>query len=94
MKSLRLCVHNHAPKEVAVRLALDQQVADQLGGGDIGGSSEEGLSEHWQGFYGRTALDVVCVDLPRNAAALEMRAKKVVAIEIRDVRRAALSIAC
>ena len=33
---------------LVARLALDQQAADQLGGEDAGGASEEGLGEGWE----------------------------------------------
>jgi hypothetical protein len=40
--AIRLRLHNHAPKEVAIGLAFHQQAADELGGDDLGGAGEEG----------------------------------------------------
>jgi hypothetical protein len=42
---IRLCFHNHAPKQRAIRLPFHQQAADQLGGNLLGGAGEEGLRE-------------------------------------------------
>jgi hypothetical protein len=42
---IRLRFHNHAPQQLAIRLALHQQAADQLGGDLLGGAGEEGLRE-------------------------------------------------
>ena len=39
------CFHNHAPEQLAIRLAFHQQAADQLGGNLLGGAGEEGLGE-------------------------------------------------
>ena len=54
---IRLRFHNHAPQQLAIRLALHQQAADELGGDDLGGAAEEGLGEvlggrggYWCGF--------------------------------------------
>jgi|GEM_PF-3098415 len=38
-------LHNHAPQQLAIRLALHQQAADQLGGNQLSGTAEEGLGE-------------------------------------------------
>ncbi len=35
-------------KQLAIRLALDQQAADELGGDDLGGTGEEALGELWE----------------------------------------------
>jgi len=44
---LGICLrfHNHAPQQLAVGLALEQQAADELGGNLRGGAGEEGLGE-------------------------------------------------
>jgi len=42
---IRLRFHNHAPQQLPIGLALDQQAADQLGGDDLSGAGEERL---WQ----------------------------------------------
>ena len=42
---IRLRFHSHAPQQLAIRLALHQQAADQIGGGDLGGAGEEGVGE-------------------------------------------------
>jgi len=39
---IRLRFHNHAPQRLAIRLALHQQAADELGGDDLGGAGVEG----------------------------------------------------
>jgi len=49
---IRLRFHNHAPQQLAIRLALHQQAADQLGGNELGGAGEEGLRECWEGLGG------------------------------------------
>jgi len=38
-------VHNHAPQQLAIGLALHQQAADQVGGNLLGGAGEEVLGE-------------------------------------------------
>ena len=40
---IRLRFHNHAPQQLAIRLALHQQATDALGGNDLIGVSEEGV---------------------------------------------------
>ena len=42
---IRLRFHNHAPQQLAIRLALHQQAADELGGNLLGGAGEEGVGE-------------------------------------------------
>ena len=42
---IRLRFHNHAPQQLAIRLALHQQAADEIGGNQLGGAGEEGLGE-------------------------------------------------
>jgi len=53
---IRLRFHNHAPQQLAIRLALHQQAADQLGGNELGGAGKEGLGERvwecWEGLGG------------------------------------------
>ena len=43
--AIRLRFHNHAPQQLAIRLALHQQAADELGGNQLGGAAEEGVEE-------------------------------------------------
>ena len=52
--AIRLSFHNHAPQQLAIRLALHQQAADELGGDDLGGAGEEALGEELgeRGGYG------------------------------------------
>ena len=48
---IRLRFHNHAPQQLAIRLAFHQQAADELGGDDLSWTSEEGLGRDrkcWQ----------------------------------------------
>jgi len=46
---IRLRFHNHTPQQLAIRLALHQQAADELGGNLLGGAGEEGWGEMlWQ----------------------------------------------
>jgi len=54
---IRLRIHNHTPQQLANRLALHQQAADQLGGDDLGRAGEEGWWEvtggrggYWSGL--------------------------------------------
>ena len=47
---IRLRFHNHAPQQLAIRLALHQQAADEVGGNLLGGAAEEGVGE--VGGYG------------------------------------------
>ena len=42
---IRLRFHNHAPQQLAIRLALHQQAADELGGNLLGGAGEERLGQ-------------------------------------------------
>ena len=42
---IRFRFHNHAPQQLAIRLAFHQQAADELGGNLLGGAGEEGLGE-------------------------------------------------
>jgi len=42
---IRLRFHNHAPQQLAIRLALHQQAADELGGNLLGGAGVEGVGE-------------------------------------------------
>ena len=42
---IRLRFHNHAPQQLAIRLALHQQATDEFGGNLLGGAAEEGLGE-------------------------------------------------
>ena len=42
---IRLRFHNHAPQQLAIRLAFHQQAADELGGNQLGGAAEDGLGE-------------------------------------------------
>ena len=49
---IRLRFHNHTPQQLAIRLALHQQAADQIGGDDLGGAGEEGLGEVLDGRGG------------------------------------------
>ena len=51
--AIRLRFHNHAPQQLAIRLALHQQAADQLGSNQLGGAGEEGLGEGWEVLGGR-----------------------------------------
>jgi len=37
--------HNHAPNQLAIRLALHMQAADELGGDDLDRVSKEGRGE-------------------------------------------------
>ena len=54
---IRLRFHNHAPQQLAIRLALHQQAADEVGGDLLRGAAEEGVGEvlggrggYWSGF--------------------------------------------
>ena len=49
---IRLRFHNHAPQQLAIRLALHQQAADEVGGNQLGGAGEEGLGEVLGGLGG------------------------------------------
>jgi hypothetical protein len=54
---LRLAIglrfHNHAPEQLAIRLAFHQKAADQVRGDLLGGAGEEGLGEGWEALGGR-----------------------------------------
>jgi len=50
---IRLRLHNHAPQQLAIRLALHQQAADQLGGNELGGAGEQGWGEMVWELLGR-----------------------------------------
>ena len=50
---IRLRFHNHAPQQLAIRLAFHQQAADEVGGNLLGGAGEEGLGECWVVLVGR-----------------------------------------
>jgi len=39
---IRLRFHKYAPQQLAIRLALHQQAADELGGNELGGAGSEG----------------------------------------------------
>jgi len=56
---IRLHFHNHAPQQLAIGLAFHQQAADQLGGDQLGGASEEGLGKvlGGRGGYGSGLVD-------------------------------------
>jgi len=45
---IRLHFHHHTPQQLAIRLALHQQAADELGGDQLGGAGEEGLGKGWE----------------------------------------------
>ena len=49
---IRLGFHNHAPQQLAIRLALHQKAADELGGNLLGGAAEEGVGEVLGGLGG------------------------------------------
>jgi len=49
---IRLRFHNHAPQQLAIRLALHQQAADELGGNELGGADKEELREMVWGRLG------------------------------------------
>ena len=51
---LGICLrfHNHAPQQLAMRLALHQQAANEVRGNLLGGAGEEGLGESWEVVYG------------------------------------------
>ena len=61
---IRLRFHNHAPQQLAIRLALHQQAADELGGNLLGGAGEEGLGEvlGGRGGYGGGFCEEVLSD--------------------------------
>jgi len=46
---IRLRFHNHAPQQLTIGLAFHQQAADELGGDDLGGASEEDGGRCWEG---------------------------------------------
>lgn len=43
--AIRLGFHNHAPQQIALGLALDQQAADEARGNQFHGTGEEGMVE-------------------------------------------------
>ena len=48
---IRLRFHNHAPQQLAIRLGLHQQAADEVGGNLLGGAGVEGVGEVcWEGL--------------------------------------------
>ena len=49
---IRLGFNNHAPEQLAIRLAFHQQATDEVGGDQLGRAGEEGLGERWEGVYG------------------------------------------
>ena len=49
---IRLRFHNRAPQQLAIGLAFHQQAADEVGGNQLGGASEEGLGEGWEVLAG------------------------------------------
>jgi hypothetical protein len=49
---IRLRFHNHAPRQLAIGLAFQQQAADELGGNLLGGAGEEGVREVLRGRGG------------------------------------------
>ena len=49
---IRLRFHNRAPQQLAIRLALHQQAADELGGNLLGGAAEDGLVKYWEDVVG------------------------------------------
>ena len=51
---IRLRFHNDAPQQLAIGLAFHQQAADEVGGDNLSGASEEGLGEvgEWRGGLG------------------------------------------
>ena len=44
---IRLRLHNHAPEQAAVVLALHQQTADEVGGDQLGRACKESLGKGW-----------------------------------------------
>jgi hypothetical protein len=42
---ISLRFHNHAPQQLAIRLAFHQQAADEVGRNLLSGASEEGLGK-------------------------------------------------
>jgi len=49
---IRLRFHNHTPQQLAIRLALHLQAADELWDNQLGGAGEEGWGESWEGLGG------------------------------------------
>ena len=60
VSGLRPPFHNHAPQQLAIRLAFHQQAADEVGGDLLGGAGEEGLGEvlGGRGGYGSGSVRV------------------------------------
>ena len=50
---IRLRFHNHAPQQLAIRLASHQQAADELGGKLLCGAAEELFGKHREVLDGR-----------------------------------------
>jgi hypothetical protein len=46
--AIRLRLHDHAPQQVAIGLALYQQASHQLRCDDLSGAGEEGWEEGWE----------------------------------------------
>jgi hypothetical protein len=72
---IRLRFHNHAPQQLAIRLALHQQAADELGGNQLGGAGEEGLGEvlgglggYGSGMGGEMARDLMAMKRSQRKA--------------------------
>ena len=42
---IRLRFHNHAPEQIAIRVAFHQQAADEVGSDDLCWATEEGVRE-------------------------------------------------
>jgi hypothetical protein len=59
---IRLRFHNHAPQQIAIRLAFQQEAADGLGSNQLSRASEEGLGEvrGEGGSYGSSLT--ICID--------------------------------
>ena len=51
---ISLGFHDHAPQQLAIRLAFHQQASDEVGGNALSGAGEEGLGQDWEsvGGYG------------------------------------------
>ena len=45
---IRLCFHDHTPKQAAVVLAFYQQATDEVGGDQLGRAGEKALGEGWR----------------------------------------------
>ena len=51
--SLRLRFNNHAPQQLAVGMAFQQQASDELGRNLLSGAGEKGMVESWEMLGGR-----------------------------------------